>query len=283
MQKRKLFITGGVIVLALAVSIGISKGALAAGNNPAPQHGDQGWGAAIASGFETSFSHAFNQIIGSGILERYVPSTLSISPSGHIRITGGSVTAASSSSITASVWGLSFNVVPGNSVLEGPDQQAISASDIQVGDKVSVSGMLNPSTEMISADTIVDYSFVIQQGPSPLQVKLSALLQLLQQLQVQLMQMQTEITSTVSSSTSAPTSTATSTSSSTPTSTSTTTSTSTPTSTPTSTSTSTSTSTPTSTSTSSSTSTSTSNTSSTTSVSSTPTSTYATSTTSTTY
>lgn len=235
-MQKKLFLKGGVIALVLAVStLGISAAALADTFNIHITNSN------LANGFNNAFANAYDKVAVRGIPVDRLPSTLSIAPNGHVRLTGGDVAAASTSSLTVSVWGLNFTVTPANADLQGENEQPMNFSDIKVGDTISVSGMLNPSTETISANEIFDYTFVTPPvpQPSPLQGKYNQLLQLLQQLSAQLSQMQVEITSTAASvasasSTSSPqsgstsTSNTSSTSSSTPSSSSTSTSTSSP-------------------------------------------------------
>lgn len=240
MSKSKILAGFIVSFIALAVVIGVSKAVLA-DDNQGNQSGDQsGIGSAIsqtasqstsssegessasqnsqdnsysyssawtgqARELENAFSNAFGNAVQSGVKASQMPSSLSVDPSGHVRITGGSVTAEASSSITVSVWGLSFNVNSSQAQFAGSDQKTISASDIRVGDKITVTGTLDPTTGVINAQVVVDYSLVTRQATSTIQSRINQLLQLIQQLQSQLNSIQggTSTTSSVTTTTAA--------------------------------------------------------------------------------
>ncbi len=139
---------------------------------------------------ENAFANAFGNAVQSGVKAEQMPASLSIDPNGQVRITGANLTVISTSSATINVWGLTFNVNTSQASFAGQDQQSISAADMQVGDKVTVTGTLDPSTGVINARVIVDFSLVSRQSINIVQSRINQLLQLLQQLQGQLNAMQ---------------------------------------------------------------------------------------------
>lgn len=200
-NKKKSLIAFSATVLALAVGICFSNAVLADDNqgsvNPTAVSESEGSSTSNlysysnawsnqAKEIESAFSNAFGNAVQSGVTAEQMPSSLSIDPSGQVRITGASLTAVSSGSATVNVWGLTFNVDTTQAQLAGPGEQGLTSSSLQVGDKLTITGTLNPTTGVISAKVIVDYSAAAQQATGVLQSRINQLLQLIQQLQTQL-------------------------------------------------------------------------------------------------
>lgn len=219
MPKNKFIIAGVILVAAFAVYFGASRAALADDNsgNSAPglsaisnllpvvtttssegeSSGQLGnlysysnaW-QSQAKNLEDSFSNAFDNAVQSGVKAEQMPSSLSIGPNGQIRMTGASLTAVSGSNLAINVWGLTFNVNASTAQLAGSSQQTIAVSDMRVGDKLTVTGTIDPSTGAVTGQVIVDYSLATRQAGTALQSRINQLLQLIQQLQSQLNLMQ---------------------------------------------------------------------------------------------
>ncbi len=219
MPKNKFVIAGAVLVAAFAVYFGVSHAALAddsggdnasglssvsnllpvvtttssegeSSNQPSNIYSYASSWQGQAKELENAFSNAFDSTVQSGIKADQMPSSLSIGPNGQIRITGANLTAVSGSALTVNVWGMTFNVNAAQSQLAGSSQQTIALTDMQVGDKLTVTGTIDPSTGAVTGQVIVDYSLATRQAGSALQSRISQLLQLIQQLQSQLNLMQ---------------------------------------------------------------------------------------------
>ncbi len=219
MPKNKFVIAGAVLVAAFAVYFGVSHAALAddsGGDNTSglsavsnllpvvTTTSSEGEGSSQpsnlysyanawqsqAKNLEDAFSSAFDNTVQSGVKAEQMPSSLSIGPNGQIRMTGASLTAVSGSNLTINVWGMTFNVNASQAQLAGSSQQAIALTDMQVGDKLTVTGTIDPSTGAVTGQVVVDYSLVTRQASTALQSRISQLLQLIQQLQSQLNLMQ---------------------------------------------------------------------------------------------
>ncbi|MDE2096100.1 MAG: hypothetical protein KGL39_02560 [Patescibacteria group bacterium] len=219
MPKNKFVIAGAVLVAAFAVYFGVSHAALAddsggdntsglsavsnllpvvtttssegeSSNQPSNIYSYASSWQGQAKELENAFSSAFDSTVQSGIKADQMPSSLSIGPNGQIRITGANLTAVSGSALTVNVWGMTFNVNAAQSQLAGSSQQTIALTDMQVGDKLTVTGTIDPSTGAVTGQVIVDYSLATRQAGSALQSRISQLLQLIQQLQSQLNLMQ---------------------------------------------------------------------------------------------
>ena len=230
MSKNKFIITGAVLVAAFTVYFGVSRAALAddsggnaqgtsAVSNLLPvvtttsSEGESSsqssnlysyanaW-QSQAKNLEDSFSSAFDNTVQSGIKAEQMPSSVSIGPNGQIRMTGASLTAVSGNNVTVNIWGLTFNVNASQAQLAGSSQQTIALTDMQVGDKLTVTGTIDPSTGAVTGQVIVDYSLATRQAGSALQSRINQLLQLIQQLQSQLNLMQGGTGATTSAATS---------------------------------------------------------------------------------
>jgi hypothetical protein len=230
MPKNKFIITGAVLVAAFTVYFGVSRAALAddsggnaqetsAVSNLLPvvtttsSEGESSsqssnlysyanaW-QSQAKNLEDSFSSAFDNTVQSGIKAEQMPSSVSIGPNGQIRMTGASLTAVSGNNVTVNIWGLTFNVNASQAQLAGSSQQTIALTDMQVGDKLTVTGTIDPSTGAVTGQVIVDYSLATRQAGSALQSRINQLLQLIQQLQSQLNLMQGGTGATTSAATS---------------------------------------------------------------------------------
>ena len=219
MPKNKFVIAGAVLVAAFAVYFGVPHAALADDSGGGNASGlssvsnllpivattsSEGEGSSQpsnlysyanawqsqAKNLEDAFSSAFDNTVQSGVKVEQMPSSLSIGPNGQIRMTGASLTAISGSNLTINVWGLTFNVNASRAQLAGSSRQAIALTDMQVGDKLTVTGTIDPSTGAVTGQVVVDYSLVTRQASTALQSRISQLLQLIQQLQSQLNLMQ---------------------------------------------------------------------------------------------
>lgn len=92
---------------------------------------------------------------GSDDLMKGEASQLRVEPSGEFKASGVIVNANSAGVLNAKLFGISFNINTANARIEGGATTTM-VSDIAVGDKLAISGTIDPATGVISAKRIVD-------------------------------------------------------------------------------------------------------------------------------
>ncbi len=112
------------------------------------------------------------------------PDSLMINPNGEMRLTGADVVtapgAASSTSLTARVWGVTFTLTLDNGSQLSARGGAISASQIQVGDTVTVTGTMNAASPLtVQVRQLKDHTLNAGVGSSDEVTRLRAQIQAL--------------------------------------------------------------------------------------------------------
>lgn len=112
---------------------------------------------------------------------------LRVEPSGEFKASGVIVNTNSAGTLNVKLFGINFNINTANARIEG-GATTTSVADIAVGDKLAISGTIDPVTGVISAKRIVDRTLEVRRT-GIVRNRIAELMRIVEQLREELMRL----------------------------------------------------------------------------------------------